>query len=563
MFSVAVAFAQKSTDRITANISGRPLSEAVSIIENVSRFTFFYDTAKTDMTRTVSLSAVNLPIEDAMNLMLSPIDVDFEIKGNQIVLISSVAKEPSDVTVTVLDDAGNPVIGAAILRADGTGEITDFDGKCVISLSPTDKALTVSCLGYQTKTVEVGSRSSIIVHVEEEAFALDATVVVGYGVQKKVNLTGAVAAVTAEALQDRPVASVGQALQGVVPNLNVTQSSGKPGAGSSFNIRGNTSPNGGSPLVLVDGVETYLDRINSNDIASITVLKDASSAAIYGARAAFGVILVTTKSGKTDMAPKVSVDARFSVSANTVSTDYETRGYYHAKIADLFLMTSTSGVPYTSYTKQDYQRLWERRNDVTEHPDRPWVITEMRNGKMSYTYLANFDWYNYLYDESRPTQDYNVSISGGSKNVTYLVSGRYYGQKGVNRVAPDYFDSYNARAKLSIKLRPWLTLGNNTKFFHSKYTYTGYNEDEKNFRWPTLHALSSFVPVNPDGTAVSHTSLTENDGHYIMDGYNAMLRKERQADIMLQLRLPLHLTSPPTFVMVWCSRRISLTSSAI
>ena len=351
MFSVAVAFAQKSTDRITENISGRPLSEAVSIIENVSRFTFFYDTAKTDMTRTVSLSAVNLPIEDAMNLMLSPIDVDFEIKGNQIVLISSVAKEPSDVTVTVLDDAGNPVIGAAILRADGTGEITDFDGKCVISLSPTDKALTVSCLGYQTKTVEVGSRSSIIVHVEEEAFALDATVVVGYGVQKKVNLTGAVAAVTAEALQDRPVASVGQALQGVVPNLNVTQSSGKPGAGSSFNIRGNTSPNGGSPLILVDGVETYLDRINSNDIASITVLKDASSAAIYGARAAFGVILVTTKSGKVDMEPKVSVDARFSVSANTVSTDYETRGYYHAKIADLFLMTSTSGVPYTSYTK--------------------------------------------------------------------------------------------------------------------------------------------------------------------------------------------------------------------
>ena len=183
MFSVAVAFAQKSTDRITANISGRPLSEAVSIIENVSRFTFFYDTAKTDMTRTVSLSAVNLPIEDAMNLMLSPIDVDFEIKGNQIVLISSVAKEPSDVTVTVLDDAGNPVIGAAILRADGTGEITDFDGKCVISLSPTDKALTVSCLGYQTKTVEVGSRSSIIVHVEEEALALDGRVVVGYGVQ--------------------------------------------------------------------------------------------------------------------------------------------------------------------------------------------------------------------------------------------------------------------------------------------------------------------------------------------------------------------------------------------
>lgn len=527
VFSVVVASAQMN-DRITVNISNRPLSEAVSVIENASRFTFFYDAGKTDMTQRVSLSAVNLPVDDAMRQMLSPVGVNFEVKGNQIVLITPsapVGNLPENVTITVLDNTDYPVIGAAILKADGTGEITDLDGNCTIRLTQSDRTLTVTCLGYQTKTVEVGAQSTIVVHVEEEALALDATVVVGYGVQKKVNLTGAVAAVTAETLQDRPVASVGQALQGVVPNLNVTQSSGKPGAGSSFNIRGNTSPNGGSPLVLVDGVETYLDRINSNDIASITVLKDASSAAIYGARAAFGVILVTTKSGKTDMAPKVSVDARFSVSANTVSTDYETRGYYHAKIADLFLMTSTSGVPYTSYTKQDYQRLWERRNDVTEHPDRPWVITEMRNGKMSYTYLANFDWYNYLYDESRPTQDYNVSISGGSKNVTYLVSGRYYGQKGVNRVAPDYFDSYNARAKLSIKLRPWLTLGNNTKFFHSKYTYTGYNDDEKNFRWPTLHALSSFVPVNPDGTAVSHTSLTENDGHYIMDGYNAMLRK--------------------------------------
>ena len=499
VFSVVVASAQMN-DRITVNISNRPLSEAVSVIENASRFTFFYDAGKTDMTQRVSLSAVNLPVDDAMRQMLSPVGVNFEVKGNQIVLITPsapVGNLPENVTITVLDNTDYPVIGAAILKADGTGEITDLDGNCTIRLTQSDRTLTVTCLGYQTKTVEVGAQSTIVVHVEEEALALDATVVVGYGVQKKVNLTGAVAAVTAETLQDRPVASVGQALQGVVPNLNVTQSSGKPGAGSSFNIRGNTSPNGGSPLVLVDGVETYLDRINSNDIASITVLKDASSAAIYGARAAFGVILVTTKSGKTDMAPKVSVDARFSVSANTVSTDYETRGYYHAKIADLFLMTSTSGVPYTSYTKQDYQRLWERRNDVTEHPDRPWVITEMRNGKMSYTYLANFDWYNYLYDESRPTQDYNVSISGGSKNVTYLVSGRYYGQKGVNRVAPDYFDSYNARAKLSIKLRPWLTLGNNTKFFHSKYTYTGYNDDEKNFRWPTLHALSSFVPVNP------------------------------------------------------------------
>ena len=240
MFSVAVAFAQKSTDRITANISGRPLSEAVSVIENASRFTFFDDAGKPDMTQRVSLSAVNLPVDDAMRQMLSPVGVNFEVKGNQIVLITPsapVGNLPENITITVLDNTDYPVIGAAILKADGTGEITDLDGNCTIRLTQSDRTLTVTCLGYQTKTVEVGAQSTIVVHVEEEALALDATVVVGYGVQKKVNLTGAVAAVTAETLQDRPVASVGQALQGVVPNLNVTQSSGKPGAGSSFNIR--------------------------------------------------------------------------------------------------------------------------------------------------------------------------------------------------------------------------------------------------------------------------------------------------------------------------------------
>ena len=432
---------------------------------------------------------------------------------------SIVQQQHTNLTLTVLDTNGQPVIGAAILKDDGTGGVTDVDGICVISISDSDKNLKVVCLGYQTKTVVVGTSLEMTVYLEEDNQLLSESVVVGYGVQKKVNLTGSVAAVDSKQLQDRPVASVGQALQGVVPNLNITNTSGRPGASSNFNIRGNTSPNGGSPLILVDGVETDLGRINSNDIASISVLKDASSAAIYGARGAFGVILVTTKSGDFDKAPTVTADARFSFSAPTTSTDYETRGYYHAKIADLFMETY-SGVPYTNYTDYDYQRLYERRNDVTEHPDRPWVLTEMRNGRLEYLYLANFDWYNYMYDESRPTQDYNVSVRGGSKNISYMVSGRYYHQDGIFRIGPDDYDSFNTRAKVDVKICPWLKLSSNTRFFHSKYHYAG-NE----YRRPTLHALASFVPVNPDGTFVSHTTLTQSASHYIMDGYSAMLHK--------------------------------------
>ncbi|MDE5890303.1 MAG: SusC/RagA family TonB-linked outer membrane protein, partial [Bacteroidales bacterium] len=415
----------------------------------------------------------------------------------------------------------------AMMRYKGKlyGGIADLDGKFSLMLPepPSESAsITFSFVGFVDEIVPVGNRSWFEIVMKDDSELLAESVVVGYGVQKKVNLTGAVSAVSEEALKDRPVASVGQALQGVVPNLNITQSSGRPGAGSNYNIRGNTSPNGGAPLILVDGVETYLERINSNDIESISVLKDASSAAIYGARGAFGVILVTTKSGKFDAAPKVSASARFSLSDNTSSTDYETRGYYSAYIADLFMSTK-GGAPYTNYTAYDYQRLWERRNDKVENPERPWVVTEMRDGRLSYVYLANFDWYNYMFDDSRPTQDYNVNVTGGSKNVSYMVSGRYYRQEGIFRVAPDNYDSFNARAKLDIKLRPWLKLSSNTKFFNGTYFYHG-----NNYRRATLHALACFVPQNPDGTAVSHTVLTNSSAHYIMDGYSAMLLKGKQ-----------------------------------
>lgn len=440
---------------------------------------------------------------------------------------TSPIKSKTQFTGRIIDENGDPLVGAGVfIEGTTTGVVTNFEGYFIFDEVNFPVTIVVTYIGYESKTLTLTGHEAmpLLISLTPSENVLEETVVVGYGSIKKVNLTGAVSAVTERELRDRPVSNVGMALQGLVPNLNVTQSSGQPGAGSSYNIRGNTSPNGGDPLVLVDGVETYLDRINSNDIESISVLKDASSAAIYGARAAYGVILVTTKSGKYDQAPKVTADIRFSMSANTVCTDFETRGYYSAKIADTFYAAS-QGVNYTSYTDTDYQRMWERRNDKTENPDRPWVITEMRNGKLSYVYLANFDWYNYMYDESRPTQDYNINVSGGSKNATYMVSARYYNQRGINRIRPDYYDSYNARAKMSIKIRPWLTLGNNTKFFHGKYSYYGYDGDYNNFRKPTLHALASLVPVNPDGTAVSHTAMTNSSTHYLMDGYNAMLQK--------------------------------------
>ncbi len=151
------------------------------------------------------------------------------------------------------------------------------------------------------------------------------------------------------------------------------------------------------------------------------------------------------------------------------------------------------------------------------------AAADIRNGRQQYVYLANFDWYNYD-DDSRPTWDHNINIKGGS-NVSNMVSERYYQQKGVNRLEPDMFKSYNFRVKLQAEIKSWLTIASNTKFFQSNYRYYGYEDEYNNFRKPTLHALASFVPVNPDGTAVSQNSHDAVLTDYVMDGYNAMMQK--------------------------------------
>ena len=260
-------------------------------------------------------------------------------------------KSMRSISGRVADASGQGIPGVGIIVKGTTmGVITTDDGSFELQNVSDGSTIVVSCMGYVEQEFRIISTKSVYnVVLSEDEMLLDDVVVVGYGTQKKEHLTGAVAQVTAKELENRPVANLGQALQGMVPNLKVTVSSGKPGAGASFQIRGTGSPNGGSPLILVDGVESYPDRINTNDIESISVLKDAASSAIYGARAAFGVILITTKNGRKNQKATISYDGYFAFSSSTTSTDSETRGYYSAGIADFFL-ESGRGVRYTNYT---------------------------------------------------------------------------------------------------------------------------------------------------------------------------------------------------------------------
>jgi TonB-dependent SusC/RagA subfamily outer membrane receptor len=203
------------------------------------------------------------------------------------------------VSGTVTDAAGVPLPGVNVVEKGTTnGTTTDVSGRFSLNVQGETSVLVFSFIGYATQEVAVGNRTDFSINLLEDVQALQEVVVVGYGTQEKVNLTGAVGVTTGEALKNRPIANVGEGLQGVVPNLNVNIRNGDPSEPIDFNIRGYESINGGAPLVLVDGVPMDLNTLNPSDIESVSVLKDASAAAVYGARAAFGVILVTTKKGK-------------------------------------------------------------------------------------------------------------------------------------------------------------------------------------------------------------------------------------------------------------------------
>ena len=430
------------------------------------------------------------------------------------------------ITGTVQDAKGNPLVGAVVMQpGSSNGAVTDADGAFSIEVSGGGTVtLEVSILGYVTKSFSLPEKQDVLkAFLSEDALLMDEAVVVGYGTQKKVNLTGAISTVEASELANRATSTLGHMLQGSVPGLNVTMSSGRPGNSPSVNIRGMNSINGGSPLILIDGVEGSLDRVNPNDVESISVIKDASSSAVYGARASFGVILVTTKTGNnTDGKAKLSYSGKFGFTAPTTSTDYETRGYYSVYVNDLF-MYNYNGSKYSHYTDADMEQLWARRNDKVEDPSRPWVIIDQRNGRDEYVYYANTDWYHYLFQDIKPTQTHNISFSGGNDRVKYYVSGSYYDEEGQFRENTDKFTRIDFRSKISFDVTDWLNVSNNTSYFKSWYSYPGSSGVDTAFSLMTVHALASYPTRNPDGSSLYITSGSSSGN--VMDGMLTALDK--------------------------------------
>lgn len=499
------------------------VGSVLSFIEKNSQYVFLYNAdVQKLLQRKVSITLGNRSMSDILNDLCKAVGLSSHTSGNQITLTTTTSTATAKtgrraISGKVTDATGEPIIGATISEKGGrNGTTTNVNGEFSLEVNP-ENMLTISYVGFAPQTVK--ARDAMHITLAEESKGLDEVVVIGYGTKKKANLIGAVSTVTADELKDRPVSSAGQMLQGQVPNLNISFSSGTPGESTKMNIRGATSiVNSGAPLVLIDGVEGDLDRVNPNDIESISVLKDAASAAIYGARAGFGVIIVTTKSNKDGQA-HITYNGRFSWSAPTTKTKFMTNGYQTAKLVDTFF-NATSGGSYSKLTPDDYNELEARQYDTTENPARPWVVVSPVDGR--YHYYGNFDWYNYLFDFTQPTWNHNLSISGGNNKMNYMLSGGMNDHDGVFALSTDKYRTRNLMAKFNAEVTSWFRIFSSASLFKSKYTQPGYDfEDGGNVGNLTFHAMPWIVPVNPDGTNVY---TLPNSGDRPADGFAAMLR---------------------------------------
>ena len=378
----------------------------------------------------------------------------------------SVSAQTRRVSGQVLSN-GESVIGASVIvKGTTTGTVTDVDGSFSLQALPQD-VLVFSAIGYETKEVALDGRTSLTVELAESNLLLDDAVVVGYGVQKKVNLTGAVASVSTQELEGKPIANVLEGLQGTTPGLVIQQGSSTPGGVPTMNIRGFNTMNDNNPLVIIDGIEGSLGNLNPADIEQISVLKDASSTAIYGSRASNGVILVTTKKGSEG---KVSVgyDMTYGLQQPTALPTVVDSWIY----AELYNEAAVNSGRATKFTAEQ--------------------IAQFRNGG------TNVKWIRELYKDFAPQQSHNVSMTGGTENLSYMASLGYLDQNSLFK-GPDYgYKRYNGRLNVNHKVSDRLTLTATGQFTRNKINDHAYWTEwiiEQANRMPSIYEIK-----NADGT---------------------------------------------------------------
>ena len=493
VFSIsAKSYSQEA--RVTFDLKNVSVNEVFNTIRSQTSYSFWYDVNDVDVNRVVSVKAKNKSVKEVLDIVFKNKAVDVRMVDNHIVIKTRemsnelpVVQQSRKITGIVKDATGEPVIGANVVEKGTTnGTITDIDGKYSLEINP-NAVLIVSYIGYVRQELPVGKQESLDIVLKEDAETLDEVVVVGYGSQKKINLTGAISSVKMDdVLGDRPVGTVTQVLESAVPGLQISRQTGKPGSSMNMNIRGVTSTNNPEekPLVLVDNVPMDLDMIDPNDIESVSVLKDAAAAAIYGARAAYGIILVTTKKGKKETPISFNYSNNFAFSNPTTLPKkidpYSTVKAYN----DLGIVGYFGGqdIPtWMQYMDEYYNKGMHSNGYVVKDGIR-------------YN-LAPTDVYDDMLSNTGFQQQHNLAMSGGSERANYRVSFGMIDEDGILYGDNDTYSRYNVSAFINMDVTNWLSGQLDVRYSESQTNTAKGNRQGSNSLWAVATEYQPMAPL--------------------------------------------------------------------
>lgn len=494
--------------RINLHVKNKPIDEVFDAISKQTHYRFLYaDKEISANAEKVSITAKDEELAKVLEKLFEGQSLQYEIIAGTI-SVSAKAKAKTDRSVLVqqtlkgivLDNNDEPLFGVSVaIKGTSKGTTTNENGSFSMEVKPGD-VLVFSYVGFDTQEISYSNQTSLAVKMMAASTAMEEVVVVGFGTQKKVNLTGAVASVDMDALESRPVSQVGQALQGVVPGLNLNASGlgGELGQAMGANIRGAGTIGSGSsasPLVLIDGMEGNMNTLNPEDIASISVLKDASSSAIYGSRAAFGVILITTKSGRVgDMRvsynnnfrysgptnlPKQLDSWRFANYFNEATANQGTSPIFNDETLDRILKYQNGEISTTTVTNGEMWNFHEQAND-------------------------NVNWWKEHFGWSW-SQNHNINLNGGSEKLQYYVSASQLNQDGNLNYGDDTYNRFTTTAKVNANINRYIDLNINAKFIRWKLDNPLYT-DQGGLLY---HDIARIWPMMP---------FKDPNGHYMRNG---------------------------------------------
>ena len=420
---------------------------------------------------------------------------------------------------------GASLPGVSIMINTPTGQktatTTNDNGEYTVAIPANATSLVFTFTGMESKTETIKGRNTINVQMTATSLELQQVVVVGYGTQKRANATGAVDQVTSKSFENRPITNLTQGLQGMLPNLNLKMGDGKPTQSPSYNIRGATSiGQGGNALILIDGFEGDPSLLNPNDVETVSILKDAASAAIYGARGVFGVVLITTKKGVRGRT-SVNFSSNYAIKSPITTPDLVTDGYLWAKMFSEAFVNGDGAFPQNVNKTQKFSQAYLDEFKRRKESGQPYNEVEVNPTTGEYTYYGSTDYYGALYKNNLAAYDNNLSVSGGGEKATFLISGRFSKQDGLFRYNTDDYDMKNIRARGSIDVFPWLTVENNVDYSSSNY-HNPINVGEGGGIWRNIadEGHPSMPLFNPDGTLTFSSVYTVGDFIYGKNGFD-------------------------------------------